>query len=127
MILQLVGVLVGAVGDDEKADWVLLTLAAMLFGVAAFVPVLAPVSFLSPVPLAVQRLRGGALAGWLSTALATALIAAAQKAANDSARAPGLQRPAAGAPEAEREAVFTDSAREAAGLVEDPRLRSLIR
>ncbi len=73
-------------------------------------------------------------AGWIlmGAALTRAGVAASVVAslmwlaANDSARTPGLQRPAAGAPEAAREAAFTDSAREAASLVEDPRLRSLI-
>ncbi|HVO09694.1 MAG TPA: DUF2232 domain-containing protein [Vicinamibacteria bacterium] len=52
-------------------------LAALLFAAAAFVPALGPLAFLCPVPLAVQRLRGGAAGGWLATALAVALIAAA--------------------------------------------------
>jgi hypothetical protein len=51
-------------------------LSALLFGCVAFVPALAPVSFAAPLPLALQRLRGGQAAAWLSTALAAALIGA---------------------------------------------------
>jgi hypothetical protein len=51
-------------------------LSALLFGSAGLVPALAPLSFLSPLPLAVQRLRGGAPGAGLATALATALVAA---------------------------------------------------
>jgi uncharacterized protein YybS (DUF2232 family) len=52
--------------------------SAVLFGVAAFIPVLAPLSLVSPLPLAVQRLRGGAGSAWLAAVLATALVAAAR-------------------------------------------------
>jgi hypothetical protein len=52
-------------------------LAAVLFGAAGVLPALAPLSVISPVPLAVQRLRGGAAGGWLAAALAAALVAAA--------------------------------------------------
>ena len=51
-------------------------LSALLFGSAGLVPALAPLSIVSPLPLAVQRLRGGAAAAWLAAALATALVAA---------------------------------------------------
>jgi uncharacterized protein YybS (DUF2232 family) len=56
------------------------TLAAMLFAGAAFLPALAPVSLVSPLPLALQRLRGGAGSAGLATALAAALVAAATSA-----------------------------------------------
>ncbi len=52
-------------------------LAALLFGVAAFVPALAALSFVSPLPLAVQRVRGRAASAWLAALLAAALVAAA--------------------------------------------------
>jgi hypothetical protein len=52
-------------------------LAALLFCTLAFVPALGLLSFVSPVPLLVARLRSGAAAGSLATALATALVAAA--------------------------------------------------
>ena len=51
-------------------------LSALLFGSAGLVPALAPLSLVSPLPLAVQRLRGGAAGAWLAAALATALVAA---------------------------------------------------
>jgi len=51
-------------------------LSALLFGSAGFVPALAPLSFVSPLPLAVQRLRGGMAGGWLAAALAAALVGA---------------------------------------------------
>ncbi|MGE5126766.1 MAG: DUF2232 domain-containing protein, partial [Betaproteobacteria bacterium] len=54
-------------------------LAALLFGLATYLP-LAPLSFVSPLPLAVQRLRHGAAAAWLATALAVAIVAAAASA-----------------------------------------------
>lgn len=47
-------------------------------------------------------------------------------AAHDDAQSVRTQRQAANAPSGERVAAFGDSAREAASLVEDPRLRSLI-
>jgi uncharacterized protein YybS (DUF2232 family) len=53
-------------------------LAAVLFGLAAFVPALAPLSFVSPLPIAIQRLRGGAVAAWLAAVLAAALVAATE-------------------------------------------------
>ncbi len=51
-------------------------LSAVLFGAAGLVPALAPLSLLSPLPLVVQRLRGGAAGAWLAAALAAALVAA---------------------------------------------------
>ena len=51
---------------------------ALLFGVAAFLPALAALSLVSPLPLAVQRLRGGSGSAWLAAALAAALVAAAR-------------------------------------------------
>jgi hypothetical protein len=51
-------------------------LSALLFGVDGLVPGLAPLKILSAVPLAVQRLRGGAAGGWLAALLAGALVAA---------------------------------------------------
>jgi uncharacterized protein YybS (DUF2232 family) len=53
-------------------------LAAVLFGLAAFVPALAPLSIVSPLPIAIQRLRGGAAGAWLAAVLAAALVAAAE-------------------------------------------------
>ncbi len=53
-------------------------LAAVLFGLGAFVPALAPLAVVSPLPIAVQRLRGKAVSAWLATLLAAALVAAAQ-------------------------------------------------
>ncbi len=55
-------------------------LAALLFGLAAYLPALALLSFVSPLPLAVQRLRHGTAAAWLATALAVAIVAAAASA-----------------------------------------------
>jgi uncharacterized protein YybS (DUF2232 family) len=52
-------------------------LSALLFGAPGFVPALAPLSLASPLPLAIQRLQGGATSAWLATALAAALVAAA--------------------------------------------------
>ena len=49
-------------------------LSALLFGSAGFLPALAPLSFVSPLPLAVQRLRGGTAGAWLAAALAAALV-----------------------------------------------------
>jgi uncharacterized protein YybS (DUF2232 family) len=51
-------------------------LSAVLFASAGLVPALAPLSLVSPLPLAVQRLRGGAAGAWLAAALAAALVAA---------------------------------------------------
>ena len=51
-------------------------LAAVLFVSAALLPALGPLAFLSPVPLALHRLRGGAAGAWLATALGAATIAA---------------------------------------------------
>ncbi|HSD66381.1 MAG TPA: DUF2232 domain-containing protein [Vicinamibacteria bacterium] len=51
-------------------------LSAVLFGSAGLVPALAPLSLASPLPLAVQRLRGGAAGAWLAAALGAALVAA---------------------------------------------------
>lgn len=51
-------------------------LSAVLFGVGGLVPVLAPLALVSPLPLAVQRLRRGASGAWLAAGLAAALVAA---------------------------------------------------
>ena len=51
-------------------------LSALLFGAGGFVPALFPLALLSPVPLAVQRLRSGAASAWLAAVLAAALVAA---------------------------------------------------
>jgi hypothetical protein len=51
--------------------------SALLYGAGGFVPPLAPLAFMAPLPLAVQRLRGGSLSGWLAATLAAALVAAA--------------------------------------------------
>ncbi len=53
------------------------TLSAVLFGAGGVLPALAPLSLVSPLPLAVQRLKGGSSGAWLSAALAGALVAAA--------------------------------------------------
>jgi hypothetical protein len=53
-------------------------LSALLFGAGGFVPALFPLALISPVPLAVQRLRGGASGAWLAGALAAALVAASR-------------------------------------------------
>jgi uncharacterized protein YybS (DUF2232 family) len=52
-------------------------LSALLFGAPAFVPALAPLSLVSPLPLSIQRLQGGATSAWLAATLAAALLAAA--------------------------------------------------
>jgi hypothetical protein len=51
-------------------------LAALVFGAAAFVPALAPFSLVSPVPLAVLRVRRGGVAAVLAAVFAAALLAA---------------------------------------------------
>jgi uncharacterized protein YybS (DUF2232 family) len=51
--------------------------SAVLVGAAGLSPALAPLALVAPVPLAVQRLRGGASGAWLAAALAAALVAAA--------------------------------------------------
>ncbi len=51
--------------------------SALLFGAAGFLPALAPLSLFSPLPLAIQRLSGGAASAWLAAALAAAILAAA--------------------------------------------------
>ena len=51
-------------------------LSALLFGSAGLVQALAPLSLVAALPLAVQRLRGGAAGAWLAATLATALVAA---------------------------------------------------
>lgn len=51
-------------------------LSAALFGSAAIAPALFPLSLVSPLPLAVLRLRGGAAGAWLAALLAAALVAA---------------------------------------------------
>jgi hypothetical protein len=50
-------------------------LSALLFGAGEFVPALIPLKLFSPVPLAIQRLRGG-VSAWLAAVLAAALVAA---------------------------------------------------
>jgi uncharacterized protein YybS (DUF2232 family) len=50
--------------------------AALLFGLSLFMPLLALVSTLAPLPLIVQRIRGGAFSAGMAALLATALIAA---------------------------------------------------
>jgi uncharacterized protein YybS (DUF2232 family) len=52
-------------------------LSALLFGAAGFVPALAPLSLVSPLPLAIQRLHGGIVSAALAVVLASALLAAA--------------------------------------------------
>ncbi len=52
-------------------------LAALLFGFGGVVPALAPLAIASPLPLAIQRVRGGAVGAWLAAVLAAALVAAA--------------------------------------------------
>jgi len=52
-------------------------LSALLFGSGGFVPALAPLSLVSPLPIAVQRLKGSASGAWLAATLAAALVAAA--------------------------------------------------
>ncbi len=52
-------------------------LSAFLFGGSGFVAALAPLSLVSPLPLAIQRLQGGLASAWLAAALAAALLAAA--------------------------------------------------
>lgn len=51
-------------------------LAAALAGSGALVPLLAPLSLVAPLPLALQRLRGGLSSALLATALAGAMVAA---------------------------------------------------
>jgi hypothetical protein len=50
-------------------------LAAALVGASAFVPLLAPLALVAPLPLALQRLRGGLAGALLATALAGAMVA----------------------------------------------------
>jgi uncharacterized protein YybS (DUF2232 family) len=50
--------------------------SALLFGVGGFLPLLAPLALVSPVPLAVQRLQGGFASAVLAAALAASLVAA---------------------------------------------------
>jgi uncharacterized protein YybS (DUF2232 family) len=52
-------------------------LSALLFGAAGLLAPLAPLSLVAPLPLAIQRLHGGATSAWLAAALAAALVAAA--------------------------------------------------
>ncbi len=52
-------------------------LSALLFGLVALEPALAPLAFLSPRPMGVQGLPGGTASAWLSIVLAGALVAAA--------------------------------------------------
>ncbi len=52
--------------------------AAVLFGLAAFVPALAPLSFISPLPIIIQRLRSGAVSAWLAAVLAAAVVGAVE-------------------------------------------------
>jgi uncharacterized protein YybS (DUF2232 family) len=51
-------------------------LSAVLFAAPGFVAALLPLALVCPLPLAVQRLRGGASGAWLAAALAAALVAA---------------------------------------------------
>jgi hypothetical protein len=51
-------------------------LSALLFGAGGASPALFPLALVAPVPLAVQRLRGGASGAWLAAGLAAALVAA---------------------------------------------------
>jgi len=53
-------------------------LSALLFGAGGVVPALFPLALFSPVPLSMQRLRGGASGAWLAAALAAALVAASR-------------------------------------------------
>jgi uncharacterized protein YybS (DUF2232 family) len=68
-----------AAGADHRVGGVLGsgTFSALVFAASALVPPLAPLSFVSPLPLALQRLRGGSGSAALATALAVALAAAA--------------------------------------------------
>lgn len=50
--------------------------SAAVFLASALVPPLAPVAFVSPLPLALERLRGGWASACLATALAAAIVAA---------------------------------------------------
>jgi uncharacterized protein YybS (DUF2232 family) len=52
-------------------------LSALLFSGGRFMPALAPLSLVSPLPLVLQRLRGGSGGGVLAAALAAALVGAA--------------------------------------------------
>ena len=53
-------------------------LSALLFAAADFVPALVPLRLAAPLPLAVQRLRGGAAGAWLAAVLAAALVGASR-------------------------------------------------
>ncbi len=53
-------------------------LVAFVFGLATFVPVLAPFAFVSPLPLPILRVRGGGASAALASVLAVALLAAAK-------------------------------------------------
>jgi len=66
-------------GSEPRLSGLLLTglMSALLVGVGAFVPPLRPLALVSPLPLAVQRLTGGAASAWLAAVLAAALVAAA--------------------------------------------------
>jgi len=68
-----------AVGADHRVGGVLGSgaFSALVFAASALVPPLAPLSFVSPLPLVLQRLRGGGGSAVLATALAVALVAAA--------------------------------------------------
>lgn len=68
-----------AVGADHRVGGVLGsgTFSALVFAASALLPPLAPLSFVSPLPLVLQRLRGGGGSAVLATALAVALVAAA--------------------------------------------------
>jgi uncharacterized protein YybS (DUF2232 family) len=65
-------------GVDHRASGVLGagTFAALVFAASALLPPLAPLSFVSPLPLALQRLRGGGGSAALATVLAAGLVAA---------------------------------------------------
>ena len=68
-----------AAGADHRVGGVLGsgTFSALVFAASALLPPLAPLSFVSPLPLALQRLRGGGASAGLATVLAVALVAAA--------------------------------------------------
>jgi uncharacterized protein YybS (DUF2232 family) len=65
-------------GADNRVSGILGsgTFAATVFAASALLPPLAPVALVSPLPLALQRLRGGSGSAVLATALAVALVAA---------------------------------------------------
>jgi uncharacterized protein YybS (DUF2232 family) len=66
-------------GTEQRLPGLLVSgfASALLFGAAGFVPALAPLALVSPLPLAIQRLHGGLVSAWLAAALGSALVAAA--------------------------------------------------